>query len=246
MNSQPHSVGLRIQRLTKTFTVHRVERTVIGLRDVNLHLSAGEHVTLTGPSGSGKSTLLRCIYGTYRPTQGQIVLTGASGQDHELTNTSPQQLDALRRRFLGYVSQFLSVQPRRSARQIVSAAARNSGMDDRDAETATRELLGRLVLEERVWDLPVSLLSGGEKQRINLARTFIAPPPLLLLDEPTASLDPANALQVMTHVERLRAAGTTVLSVLHDLELAERFATRSVALGRPTAPTENHQSEVCR
>ncbi|MGW3955979.1 ATP-binding cassette domain-containing protein [Streptomyces sp. NPDC004752] len=246
MNSQHHSVGLRIRRLTKTFTVHRVARTVIGIHDVSLDLPAGEHLTLTGPSGSGKSTLLRCVYGTYRPTSGRIVLTDTAGQNHELTNTSPPQLAALRRRFVGYVSQFLSIEPRRSARQIVSTAARRHGMDPSAAEAATRELLDRLAVDEQVWDLPVSLLSGGEKQRINLARTFIAPTPVLLLDEPTASLDPTNAHHVMAQVERLRAAGTTVLSVLHDPELAERFATRSVALSRPRTPAPPDASEVGR
>lgn len=227
----PHTItSLRLREVTKAFTVHRTGRVLIGLRDINLTVRRGEHVTLTGPSGVGKTTLLRCIYGTYRPTHGHVELTDGPGQTHDLTAASPAQLAQLRLRYLGYVTQFLTPEPRRGPLAMVTAIARRRGLDHPAAASAARRVLSELEIDEQVWDVPVNLLSGGEKQRINLAKSLVVAPPLLLLDEPTASLDPANALLVMKQITTLVDSGVTVVSVLHNLHDLDPGAARIVTL----------------
>jgi alpha-D-ribose 1-methylphosphonate 5-triphosphate synthase subunit PhnL len=228
--SRPGIADLRLHSVTKAFTVHRTGRVIVGLQEATLTITRGEHVTLVGPSGAGKTTLLRCIYGTYRPTQGQVLLTDSAGNTHDLTAASPAELAQLRSRYLGYATQFLTPEPRRDPLTTVSAAARRRGLSRGAAAAAARRALAELEVDEQVWEVPVSLLSGGEKQRVNLAKTVVVAPPLLLLDEPTASLDPANAQLVMKLITSLVDSGTTVISVLHNLHDPDPGISRIVTL----------------
>ena len=221
---------LRLRGVTKAFTVHRTGRVITGLQEVTLTVHQGEHVTLVGPSGAGKTTLLRCVYGTYRPTRGQVILTDGDGGLHDLTAASPAHLARLRSRYLGYVTQFLTPEPRRGPLAMVSAAARRGGLAHAAAEEAARGVLAQLDVDEQMWEVPVSLLSGGEKQRVNLAKALVVAPPLLLLDEPTASLDPANARLVMKLIASLVDSGVTVISVLHNLHDPDPGVSRIVTL----------------
>ncbi|MEJ3655535.1 ATP-binding cassette domain-containing protein [Actinomycetes bacterium KLBMP 9759] len=223
---------LRIRNLRKTFTLHTVDgRTVVSLDGVDLDVAAGEHVALAGPSGAGKSSLLRCVYRSYLPDAGSVSLDGV-----ELTTLPDRAMARLRGRELGYVSQFLSAPPRTGPLEVVAASARRRGLDRDAAREAATVALRAVGLEEALWDIDCGVLSGGERQRINLAAGTVAPPRLLLLDEPVSALDPANRELALSRIAGLAASGVAVLAVFHDAEAISRLATRVVELtaGRVT------------
>lgn len=222
---------LRIAGLTKRFVLHNVDsRVVEGLRGVDLEVHAGEHVALAGSSGAGKSSLLRCVYRTYLPSAGTVELRLADGTAVELTSRSDRELAALRGRELGYVSQFLHAPPRRGPFEIVVRAAMFRGMDRDTARDAAAVALRRLNIDEALWDVYATVLSGGEQQRVNLAAGTVSPPRLLLLDEPVSALDPVNRAAALDLIAELTDRGVAVLAVFHDLEAMERLATRVVLM----------------
>ncbi len=222
---------LVVDGLRKHFVLHSVGgRIVEALRGVDLQVHAGEHVALAGSSGAGKSTLLRAVYRTYLPSSGSVHLRLSSGERVELTGLSDPELAALRGREIGYVSQFLRAEPRRGALDIVTRAGMRRGMARAEARDAAANALRRLHLDEALWDVYASVLSGGEKQRVNLAAGTISPPRLLLLDEPVSALDPANREAALDLIADLTTRGVAVLAVFHDLEAMERLATRVVLL----------------
>ncbi|WP_232666842.1 ATP-binding cassette domain-containing protein [Pseudonocardia sp. TRM90224] len=217
---------LRIRNLRKTFTLHTIDgRTVVSLDGVDLDVAAGEHVALAGPSGAGKSSLLRCVYRSYLPDAGSVSLDGV-----ELTTLPDRAMARLRGRELGYVSQFLSAPPRTGPLEVVAASARRRGLDRDAAREAAAVALRAVGLEEALWDVDCGVLSGGERQRINLAAGTVAPPRLLLLDEPVSALDPANRELALSRIAGLAASGVAVLAVFHDAEAISRLATRVVEL----------------
>ncbi len=221
---------LRIRGLEKHFVVHNVDgRTVEGLRGVDLDVAAGEHVALAGSSGAGKSSLLKCVYRTYLATAGSVELRLSSGEVVDVTTLTDREMVLLRGRELGYVSQFLHAEPRRTPLEIVTRAAVSRGIDRGDARDAAGAALARLQLDESLWDVYASVLSGGEKQRVNLAAGTVSPPRLLLLDEPVSALDPANRDAALGMIEDLTGLGVAVLAVFHDLDAMSRLAT-TVAL----------------
>ncbi|MEM8621785.1 MAG: ATP-binding cassette domain-containing protein [Actinomycetota bacterium] len=227
MNEQPI---LSIRGLQKRFVLHNVDgRTVEGLRGIDLDVHAGEHVALAGSSGAGKSTLLKCVYRTYLPSAGSIVVHDARGPV-ELTDLADAELAALRGRDVGYVSQFLRAEPRRGALDVVARAGVDRGMTRDEALDAAAAALRRLNIDESLWDVFASVLSGGEKQRVNLAAGTISPPRLLLLDEPVSALDPANREAALDLIADLTSAGVAVLAVFHDLDAMYRLASRVVVL----------------
>jgi alpha-D-ribose 1-methylphosphonate 5-triphosphate synthase subunit PhnL len=221
---------LAVTGLEKVFTVHALGRVIPALRDVSFTVEEGEHLVVTGASGSGKSSLLRCIYRTYLPTAGAIIYRTGAGSEVDIAQLEDQRAADLRHREVGYVSQFFRSEPRRSAYQMTLHAARRRGMSPAQAEQAATEALGNVGLDRDLWKGHPVMMSGGEQQRINIAVATVAPPRLLLLDEPISALDIANSNRVLGRIERLRAEGVTILSVLHDWTLIHRLADRVIVL----------------
>jgi alpha-D-ribose 1-methylphosphonate 5-triphosphate synthase subunit PhnL len=207
-------------------------RVVPALAGVDLDVGPGEHVVIAGPSGSGKSSLLRCVFRTYLPTSGRMLFRTASGSEVDLASAADEVVADLREREVGYVSQFLRAEPRRSALTVVAKAARRRGMGSDEALDAAADALRSVNISESLWASYPVLLSGGEQQRVNLASATVAPPRLLLLDEPVSALDPANREAVLSRIEDLARSGVALLSVFHDWDAIERLATRVVVLER--------------
>jgi alpha-D-ribose 1-methylphosphonate 5-triphosphate synthase subunit PhnL len=214
---------LQTEALGKRFTLHLRGVVLEVLDDVNLQVAAGECVALAGPSGAGKSTLLRALYGNYRADAGRI-LVRHDGDMVDIASATPRTVVQVRSRTLGYVSQFLRVVPRVSALDIVAEAVRGAEPDAARAQAAA--LLLRLNIPHRLHGLPPATFSGGEQQRINLARGFIGGHPVLLLDEPTASLDAANRDVVVDMILSAKAKGTAIIGIFHDVEVRDRVADR--------------------
>lgn len=222
---------LRVCGLHKQFVLHNIDgRMVVALHGVDLDVFGGEHVAIAGSSGAGKSSLLRCIYRTYLPTTGSVALRLSDGRNVTLTGLGDRAMDRLRGRELGYVSQFLRAEPRRGALDIVARAGVHRGMAWDDAREAAAVSLRRLNIDEALWDVYATVLSGGEKQRVNLAAGTISPPRLLLLDEPVSALDPANREAALDLIADLTDHGVAVLAVFHDLDAMARLATRVVLM----------------
>lgn len=226
---------LELRGVSKRFTLHHqngVELPVLSA--VNLEVHSGECVVLDGPSGMGKSTLLKLVYANYAANAGSILVRPAEGETVDVTTATPRALVQLRQRHIGYVSQFLRVIPRVSALDVVAEPlADDAGDDDQALESAreqARQWLTRLRIPERLWHLPPATFSGGEQQRINIARNLIKPKPLLLLDEPTASLDAANTETVITLIREAVSRGAALLGIFHDAQVREAVATRRVSM----------------
>ena len=215
---------LRVEALSKQFTLHlRGGLRLEVLHGIDLAVHAGECVALAGPSGAGKSTLLRSLYGNYRADAGRI-LVRHDGAMVDLATAPPRTVVQVRAKTLGYVSQFLRVVPRVSAIDIVAEAAR--GLPPEAAQTAAAALLHRLNIAPRLHALPPATFSGGEQQRINLARGFIGGHPVLLLDEPTASLDAENRDIVIGMIAEAKARGVAIVGIFHDAAVRSRVADR--------------------
>jgi alpha-D-ribose 1-methylphosphonate 5-triphosphate synthase subunit PhnL len=221
---------LRVSGLTKSFVIHaQGDLALPVLRDVALAVSPGECLALVGPSGAGKSTLLRSLYGNYRPDAGSIRVNHC-GTLVEMVRAAPRTILDVRRRTLGFVSQFLRVIPRVATIDIVAEPLLARGADPAEARKRAAVLLERLNIPARLFDLPPATFSGGEQQRVNIARVFVARYPVLLLDEPTASLDEANRAIVVDLIQEARQDGAAILAILHDAAAREALATRSFEL----------------
>ena len=214
---------LSIRNLSKSFTLHNVDRKVVGCQSISFDVMPGEFVGITGRSGSGKSTILRCIYRTNLPESGSILYDSASYGRLDLCTASERQMLRLRSTEMGYVSQFLNVLPRQTAYDIVlKSALETYGQERREeAEEETRRMLRHFGIQENLWELFPRTFSGGEKLRLNIAAAMIKKPRFLLLDEPTASLDNASKVKVREVIEQLKGQGTTMLGIFHDLEFME-------------------------
>ncbi|MBI1206361.1 MAG: phosphonate C-P lyase system protein PhnL [Azospirillum sp.] len=223
---------IEVAGLTKSFTLHGQGGVRIPVfAGLGLSVAAGECLALDGPSGSGKSTLLRSLYANYRPDAGAIRVRHGDGVVDMMT-APPHQILAVRRATIGYVSQFLRVIPRVPALAVVAEPLRVLGVELAVAERRAARLLARLRIPERLWTLAPATFSGGEQQRINLARGFIAGSPILLLDEPTASLDHANRLTVIELICAAKQAGTAVVGIFHDREVRDAVADRVFDMSR--------------
>ncbi|KOC91463.1 phosphonate C-P lyase system protein PhnL [Winslowiella iniecta] len=219
MNSQ-----LRVENLSKTFVLHNQQGAVLPvLRDASFSVNAGECVVLDGQSGSGKSTLLRLLYANYQPESGHIWLRHQQ-QWIDLVNAPARQILAVRRETLGWVSPLLRVAPHISAFEVVMQPLLERGVERAICEARARHLLTRLNVPERLWALAPSTFSGGEQQRVNIARGFIADYPILLLDDPTASLDSNNSAAVVRLIEEARDRGAAIVGIFHDKAIRERVA----------------------
>lgn len=228
---------LDAEGLAKTFTMHlRGGIALPVVSGVTFAVAAGECVVLGGPSGAGKSSILKMISGTYAADAGSIRVRHR-GAMVDLATLSARELGAVRRETIAEVTQFLRAIPRVSALDLVAAAgaaAPGGGTPGGGAVARARAeaLLARLNLPERLWGLPPATFSGGEKQRVNIAAGFIREAPLLLVDEPTASLDAANRQVVIELIEEKKTAGTAILGIFHDAEVREAVCGRSVDVTR--------------
>lgn len=216
--------GIQVCDLGKSFTLHNQGGTVIPVMAGGaLSVASGECVGLIGASGSGKSTLMRMIWGNYLAQAGSIVVG-----DLDVAQAEPRQIIALRRQTLGYVSQFLRVVPRVPTVDVVAEPLRVLGVPVDLARVRAEELLARLNIPQRLWSLSPTTFSGGEQQRVNIARGFAHAYPALLLDEPTASLDAANREVVLSLIEESKARGAAVLGIFHDEGARDRVCDRVV------------------
>lgn len=219
---------LEVTNAAKTFTMHLqggIRLPVVA--GVSFRVDAGECVVLAGPSGAGKSSILKMIFGNYRCDSGSIV-SRHDGEVVDLANAAPRQILRLRRSTIGYVSQFLRAVPRVPSLDVVAEPLLAAGMARTEARERAGVLLRRVNIAERLWTLPPSTFSGGEQQRINIARGFVSHLPILLLDEPTASLDAANRAVVVKLIAEKKAAGVAMVAICHDDDVRELIADRIV------------------
>jgi alpha-D-ribose 1-methylphosphonate 5-triphosphate diphosphatase len=232
---------LRAVGLVKTFTLHNQGGAELPvLRGVDLAVAAGECVVLDGPSGIGKSTLLRALYGNYLVQQGQILVRHL-GEIVDIAAAPPRVVLDVRRRTMGFVSQFLRVIPRVATIDLVAEPLRRLGVGAPEARERAETLLDRLSIPRHLWGLPPATFSGGEQQRVNIARGLIAEHPILLLDEPTAALDAANRDAVIGLIDAARQRGTAIIGIFHDQAMREAVATRIVEIGRQHEPSVQPQ-----
>ncbi|MEQ8737020.1 MAG: phosphonate C-P lyase system protein PhnL [Hoeflea sp.] len=224
----------------KTFNMHMrggVELPVVA--NVSFALKAGECSVLGGPSGVGKSSILKMLYGNYGCDGGQLLVLH-HGKHVDIAAAGPRKVLEIRRDTIGYVSQFLRAVPRVSALDVAAEPLLARGVAREEAHERARVLFIRLNLPERLWSLPPATFSGGEQQRVNIARGFITDHPVLLLDEPTASLDAANRQVVIDLIAGKKAQGVALLGIFHDHDVRHAVADQIIdvsafAAGRPAA-----------
>jgi alpha-D-ribose 1-methylphosphonate 5-triphosphate synthase subunit PhnL len=219
---------LQLTGVAKTFTMHLQD----GIRlpvvtGVEFTIAAGECVTLAGPSGAGKSSVLKMIFGNYRCDAGEI-LVRHDGERIDVARADPRRILELRRTTIGYVSQFLRAVPRVATSDVVAEPLIANGVARPEARARAGALLRRLNIPERLWALPPSTFSGGEQQRVNIARGFISDLPILLLDEPTASLDAANRAVVVELIAEKKRAGVAMVAIVHDDDIRHLIADRVI------------------
>ena len=215
---------IAIEGLSKSFTLHNQGGARIQvMQDAHLHVAPGECVALTGQSGAGKSTLMRMIYGNYLADGGSVQIGGV-----EIVGAEPRDVLALRRDTLGYVSQFLRVVPRVPTLDVVAEPLLAVGTEREAALARARDLLARLRIPETLWGLSPTTFSGGEQQRVNIARGFAHTYPAMLLDEPTASLDVTNRETVLRLIEEAKARGAAIVGIFHDEAARDRVADREI------------------
>lgn len=217
-----------IRKAEKTFVMHLQDGIRLPVvRGVSFQVASGECVVLDGPSGAGKSSILKMIFGNYRCDAGSICVQHA-GAPVDLATAEPRQILSVRRHTIGYVSQFLRAVPRVAAIDVVAEPLVVAGMARDEACERAGDLLRRLNIPERLWKLPPATFSGGEQQRVNIARGFISSLPVLLLDEPTASLDAANRGVVVELVAEKKRAGVAMVAIVHDDDVRRLIADRLV------------------
>ncbi len=215
-----------VEDLAKTFVLHNADSATIPVFEgLHLEVGPGECVVLAGESGVGKSTLMRSIYGNYLPTQGAVRVMH-DGAYIDITQAAPHTVLDIRRRTLGYVSQFLRVIPRISTLQLVMEPLLENVIDPKEAQDRAETLLDALRLPKAHWELPPATFSGGEQQRVTIARSFIRNYPVMLLDEPTASLDAENRAIVVTLIKQALDRGAALIGIFHDHDVRDAVATR--------------------
>ncbi len=215
---------IRISNVSKSFTLHNQGGAVIPvMQGAALSVAPGECVGLIGASGAGKSTLMRMVWGNYRVAAGDIFVGPLN-----VAAATPREIIRLRRERLGYVSQFLRVVPRVPTTDVVAEPLLTLGVAEDAARARAQDLLRRLNIPERLWPLSPTTFSGGEQQRVNIARGFVHPFPALLLDEPTASLDAVNREVVLRLIEEAKARGAAILGIFHDEAARDRLCDRLI------------------
>lgn len=213
---------LEIKNLKKDFYLHHAQREIHSCENINFALENGQFIGIVGRSGAGKSTILKCIHRTYLPTEGDILYDSLAYGKISLA----REILYLRSHEIGYVSQFLSVMPRTTAKEHVMQALLETGWDDTRAKEKAEEMLSYFCLPESLWDIYPNTFSGGERLRLNLAHTMVKRPRLMLLDEPTASLDHTSKIPVKDMLLKLKQEGTSMIGIFHDLEFMDGLCDR--------------------
>jgi alpha-D-ribose 1-methylphosphonate 5-triphosphate synthase subunit PhnL len=217
---------LEVSNLAKSFTIHQLDKHIPACSGISFAVGRGEFIGITGRSGSGKSTILKLIWRSYLPQEGAIWYDSAALGRINLCETSERTMVWLRRHEMGYVSQFLNVIPRTTARQLVEQAVLELGKSREEAALEAERMLRHFELDPGLWDSYPATFSGGEKLRLNIARAMAKHPRLLLLDEPTASLDAHTKQRVRSLLEQLKREGATMIGIFHDLEFMEGLCDR--------------------
>jgi len=224
---------LRIEGYSKYFELHEQNKIIPSSHDVNLDVFPGQLTALTGPTGAGKSTVLKGIYRTYLPSGGRLLYRTKDNIEVDLAHADEHLMLELRRNEISFVTQFLHALPRQATEDIVAQPLVQRGMDKIQARDLARDMLSAMNLPEALWGISPATFSGGEKQRVNLARGLVSRPRLLLLDEPTASLDPNTTEKIITLIDTLKDDGVAMLAIFHHPELVERMADNVVQLQPP-------------
>jgi len=224
---------LEVKNLNKTFTVHtQGSIEVKGYENINFQVKQGEFLSLFGPSGAGKSSILKTLYRTYTTTNGSIIYYRGNGSAIDIASASESEILSLRKSELGYVSQFLQILPRVSAVDVVSEQLLLKGESEDVSRAKAKEMLNYLSIREELFDLSPLTFSGGEQQRVNIAKGIIAPKSLLFLDEPTASLDKTNTMKVVEKLKELKEQGVAMVGIFHDIDAMEMISDRIYELER--------------
>ena len=212
---------LNISNLSKNFYLHDPGLEIKSCQNINLTLRKGEFIGIVGLSGAGKSTILKCINRSYLPMQGEIWYISEAFGKVDLASVSEREVLYLRRHEIGYVSQFLNVMPRTTAKEHVMNALIDMGTDAQTAESEAIKMLMYFRLPENLWDIYPATFSGGERLRLNLAHAMVKKPRLLMLDEPTASLDNKTKILVRDMLKKLKGKNTSMIGIFHDIEFME-------------------------
>lgn len=212
---------LQVKQLSKSFQIHHLQKKMQAVKNIHFSLHKGEFIGIVGKSGSGKSTILKSIYRTYLPEEGEILYESARFGCLDLAKATARQIIYLRKHEIGYVSQFLNVMPRITSRQLVENALLEVDYPIELAKDRAEETLRHFDLDEALWDAYPNTFSGGEKLRLNISIATVKKPRLLLLDEPTASLDAISKEKVRQIIEKLKRQGTTLVGIFHDLAFME-------------------------
>lgn len=224
---------LQVEDFSKQFILHEQGATIPSAYQVNLEVFERSLTALVGPTGAGKSSVLKGIYRSYLSSSGKIIYRTRQGELLDLARANEHRIIELRRDEIGFVTQFLHFLPRQSTQDVVAQPLVKQGMGIDEARQRARSVLARMNLPERLWRISPATFSGGEKQRVNLARGLVSKPRLLLLDEPTASLDPATTERVVGLIEELKNEGVAMLAIFHQPALVERLADYIVEMKAP-------------
>ncbi|MGL6166990.1 MAG: ATP-binding cassette domain-containing protein [Fusobacteriaceae bacterium] len=217
---------LEIKELYKNFDLHNLDVKIKGCQNINMSVYEGEFIGITGTSGSGKSTILKCIYRNYLPSSGEILYNSENYGMIDLVKATEREIIKIRKDEIGYVSQFLKVMPRVTAKEFLQENILNISDNQTLAEEETIKMLKHFKISAELWDAYPNTFSGGEKLRLNIAKAMIKKPKLLILDEPTASLDNGSKILVKELIEDLKKQGTTMLGIFHDIEFMENVIDR--------------------
>ncbi len=223
---------LEVENLSKTFQIHQLSRGIEAFRDLSFTLHQGQFLLVSGSNGAGKSTLLRCLYRTYRPTGGRVIYHSSKGM-LDLARAADIDIAWLRREETGFVTQFLHARPRVTALELVTEPMMAAGLPWQEAQTLAGQMLGTFGLKPELWQAYPTTFSGGEQQKVNLARALISPRRLLLLDEPTASLDAATRGALHTRLAELKSQGVAMIGVLHHPEDVQDLVDEHIQLTSP-------------
>ncbi len=218
---------IEIKNISKMFTVHtRGGLQVHGYEDISFDVNQGEFVSLYGPSGMGKSSVLKAIYRTYTTTSGDILFYKNENESLNIATANESDILELRKNHLGYVSQFLQVLPRISAVDIVAQPLIEKGESQEVSKEKAKHMLDYFNIKEELFDISPLTFSGGEQQRVNIAKGIIAPKSVLLLDEPTASLDKINTQKVIDKLIDIKKEGISMIGIFHDLECMKKISDK--------------------
>ncbi|MEM8801844.1 MAG: ATP-binding cassette domain-containing protein [Pseudomonadota bacterium] len=231
---------LDIQGLTKGFSLHHLGKDIGAFEDISFSVAAGEFVLLKGANGAGKSTLLRTLYRSYLPLSGEIRFHSSHGMI-DLARAADVDVAHLRRTEIGFVTQFLTARPRVSAEAIVAEPLRLAGWDQDTALEEARKALETFGVKPDLWAAYPTTFSGGEQQKVNLARALILPQKLLMLDEPTASLDANARGALVARLQELKEQGTAMIGVFHHPDDVMHLIDRVVDLTPDATPTEERE-----